>query len=80
ATECFISNKIASKLKRKAGKMDKSWTIQYGNNSVHTVSMCLFGAILDLPNFSMEVDLYVAPLGSYDIVIGVNWLADHKVK
>ncbi|KAH9312122.1 hypothetical protein KI387_027157, partial [Taxus chinensis] len=35
---------------------------------------------LDLPNFSMEVDLYVTPLGSYDIVIGVNWLADHKEK
>ncbi|KAH9300222.1 hypothetical protein KI387_011805, partial [Taxus chinensis] len=35
---------------------------------------------LDLPNFSMEVDLYVTPLGSYDIIIGVNWLADHKAK
>ncbi|KAH9293368.1 hypothetical protein KI387_041430, partial [Taxus chinensis] len=80
ATECFISSKLTSKLKRKAGKMDKSWTVQYGNNSVHTVSMCLFGAVLDLPNFSMEVDLYVAPLGSYDVVIGVNWLADHKEK
>ena len=80
ATECFISAKLAMKLKRKAARMDKTWTVHYGNNVVHTVEMCLFGAILDLPSFSTEVDLYVTPLGSYDIIIGVNWLAEHKAK
>ncbi|KAH9299781.1 hypothetical protein KI387_031463, partial [Taxus chinensis] len=35
---------------------------------------------LDLPSFSTEFDLYVAPLGSYDVIIGVNWLAEHKAK
>lgn len=60
--------------------MDKTWTVQYGNNVSHTVSMCLFGAILDLPKLSTEVDLYVAPLRYYYVIIGVNWLVEHKAK
>ena len=24
--------------------------------------------------------MYVAPLGSYDIIIGINWLSEHKAK
>ena len=28
----------------------------------------------------MELNLYVAPLGSYNIIIGINWLSEHKAK
>lgn len=25
-----------------------------------------------------QVNLYVAPLGSYDVILGINWLTEHK--
>lgn len=28
----------------------------------------------------MEVNLYVAPLGSYDVILGMNWLWKNRAK
>ena len=60
--------------------MAKPWTVEYANQSRAKVEQCLFEARVDFPNFSTELNLYVAPLGSYDIIIGINWLSEHKAK
>ena len=60
--------------------MEKPWMVEYANWSRAKVEQCLFEAQVDFPNFSTELNLYVAPLGSYDIIIGINWLSEHKAK
>ena len=60
--------------------MEKPWTVDYANQSRAKVEQCLFKARVDFPNFSTELNLDVAPLGSYDIIIGINWLSEHKAK
>ena len=52
--------------------MEKPWIVEYANQSRAKVEQGLFKAQVDFPNFSMELKLYVAPLGSYDIIIGIN--------
>ncbi|KAH9311348.1 hypothetical protein KI387_026383, partial [Taxus chinensis] len=66
---CFVSSKVADKLKIRVGYMEHTWTVQYGNNVVHRVNQCLFEAPLELPEFMTRLNLYVAPLGSYDVFI-----------
>ena len=60
--------------------MGKPWTVEYANLSRAKVKQCLFEAQVDFSNFSTELNLYVTPLGSYDIIIGINWLSEHKAK
>lgn len=52
--------------------------VQYGNRAEKRVDSCLFWSDLELPSFQTQVNLYVAPLGSYDVILGINWLTEHK--
>ena len=36
------------------------------------------GCMLDLGAFTTTVDLHILPLGSYDIVLGMDWLGTHQ--
>ena len=60
--------------------MEKPWIVEYANQSRAKVEQCLFEAQIDFPNFSTKLNLYVAPFGSYNIIIDINWLSEHKAK
>lgn len=57
-----------------------SWAIEYANQSRAWVEQCLFEAKVELHGFTIEVDLYVEPLGTYDIILCMNWLGKHKAR
>ena len=80
ASECFISPRLLSRFMKRSNFMAKPWTIKYANQSRAKVEQCLFEAQVDFPNFSTELNLYVAPLGSYNIIIGINWVSKHRAK
>lgn len=80
ATENFISPRLAKKLSRMVGYMATSWDVEYANQTREKVEQCLFDARIELPCFSIEVNLYVAHLGSYDVLLGMNWLWRHRAK
>ena len=42
------------------------------------VDSLVSGCELDLGAFTTMVDLCILPLGSYDIVLGMDWLATHQ--
>ena len=42
------------------------------------VDSLVSGCELDIGAFTTTVDLRVLPLGSYDIVLGMDWLATHQ--
>lgn len=66
------SPRIVHKMSRKFGYMKKSWVVECANQTRAKVSQCLFEARVELPSFSIEVNLYVAPLGSYDVILAMN--------
>ena len=72
ASECFISLKLLSRFPKRSSFMAKPQTVEYANQSKAKVEQCLFEAQVDFPNFSTELNLYIVPLGSYDIIIGIN--------
>ncbi|XP_057846087.1 uncharacterized protein LOC131055620 [Cryptomeria japonica] len=79
AIECFIDPKVVSRLSIRPGYMSNAWMVQYGNRAEKRVDSCLFCSDLELPSFQTQVNLYVAPLGLYDVILGINWLNEHKV-
>lgn len=80
AIENFISPRVAKQLSRKVGYMEMSWDVGYANQTRAKVDQCIFEARIELPSFSTKVNLYVVPLGSYDIILGMYWLWKHRDK
>ncbi|XP_059068640.1 uncharacterized protein LOC131859116 [Cryptomeria japonica] len=54
--------------------------VEYANQSRAQVEQCLFGARVEFSNFTSEVDLFVAPLGTYDVILGMKWLGQHRAR
>ena len=52
--------------------------VEYGNQTEWRVEKCLSYSELELPTFHTQVNLYVGPLGSYDVILGINWFTEHK--
>lgn len=70
--ENFIAPDVLSKFPRRVGYMAKPWSVEYTNKTKAWVEQSLFEAKVDLLIFSTNVNLYVAPLGSYDVVLGLT--------
>ena len=78
ATESFVGPSVVAKIPIKAGYMEKPWIVEYGKRTKRRVEQCLSCSELELPTFHTHVNLYVAPLGSYNVIVGINWLTEHK--
>ena len=61
-------------------KHGKYWLVQLTTGTKRKVSELVEKCPLVMNGLITCVDLNVLPLGSYDILIGMDWLEDHKVK
>lgn len=60
--------------------MAKPWNVEYANQAKAEIEQCMFEAPVNLPNFLTKVNLYIALLGSYGVVLGMKWLWRHRAK
>ena len=51
------------------------WPNYFPQNSRNNILTC----VLDMSGFKTVVKLNVLPVGSYDILIGMDWLEQHRV-
>ena len=61
-------------------KHSKSWLVQLATGTKRKVSEVVERCPLVMDGLVTYVDLNVLPLGSYDILIRMDWLEAHKVK
>jgi hypothetical protein len=78
ATESFVSGAALKRIKVKAVEQDEFSFIEMDSGAKPKVGGKVTGCALDLGEFVMRVNLYVTILGSYDVVIGVDWLETHE--
>jgi hypothetical protein len=78
ATESFISGAALKRIKVKAVEQDEFSFIEMASGAKQKVGGKVTGYALNLGEFVMRVNLYVTILGSYDIVIGMDWLETHE--
>ena len=57
----------------------KSWSIQLATRARRKVTDFVVGCEIKIMNHDSKIDLNVFPLGSYDMIIGMDWLANYKV-
>jgi len=79
ASLSYISPSIVEKNKLALQKFDKPWLVQLATGTKRKVMHYVENCKVLLKNLETRVKLNVLPLGSYDILIGMDWLEEHKV-
>ncbi|KAI3807474.1 hypothetical protein L1987_23403 [Smallanthus sonchifolius] len=76
----FVSNDFKSLLGIKASKLDQSYTIELANGKLIETGEAIRGCTLCLENHTFSIDLLPVELGSFDIVIGMDWLTKNRAE
>jgi hypothetical protein len=79
AIESFISGAALKRIKVKAVEQDEFSFVEMASGAKQKVRGKVTGCILNLGKFVTRANLYVTILGSYDVMIGMDWLESHEV-
>ena len=78
ASLSYISPNIVEKCKLKTEKFQQSWLVQLATRTKRKVTHTLPQTAIKLNDFQKEVNLNILALGSYDLLIGMDWLEKNK--
>jgi hypothetical protein len=75
----YISPNLVEIFHLKRSKHDKSWLVQLATRTKRKINELVKGCPLDMNGVNTFVNLNIIPLGSYDVLIGMDWLDAHHV-
>lgn len=78
ASLSYISPNIVEKCNLKTKKFQHSWLVQLATGTKRKVTHKLPRTEIQINEFRTEVNLNILPLGSYDLLIGMDWLEKKK--
>ena len=70
----YVSPNLLEKCNLSVDKFAKSWLVQLGNGAKRKVISFVKDCTVVMNQFETSVKLNVLPLGSYDMLIGMEWL------
>jgi hypothetical protein len=76
----YVSPQIVEKSKLQQVKHVKSWPVQLATGTKRKVVEFIPACQFVMSGFPTQVNLNILPLGSYDLLIGMDGLAAHKTK
>ncbi|GJR86117.1 putative reverse transcriptase domain-containing protein [Tanacetum coccineum] len=80
ADKSFISISLASKLNNPSIAIDTFYDIKMADGNLVSTNTVFKGCTLTLLDQPFKIDLMPIKLGSFDVVIGVDWLAKYNAK
>nr|GEV13936.1 reverse transcriptase domain-containing protein [Tanacetum cinerariifolium] len=80
ADKCFVSISLASMLNIPPITLDTTYDIEMANGNLVGTNTSIQGCTLTLLNQPFEIDLMPIKLGSFDVVIGIDWLSKYHAK
>nr|GFC89861.1 putative reverse transcriptase domain-containing protein [Tanacetum cinerariifolium] len=75
ADKSFISTKFSTLINIKPVEIYTSYEVELADGKIVSTNNVLNGCTLNLLNHSFPIDLMVIELGSFDVVIGMDWLS-----
>ena len=79
AYQSYVAPKIVYLCKLGKAKHVKPWIVQLATGTKWKVSEIVKECEVNMNGFLTKVNLNILPLGSYDILIGMDWLEQHYV-
>ncbi len=80
ATNSFISPFVVERCGLVAVRQDVSWEVELASGARVSVSFMVRSCQMQIGDMSTWTDLCITPLGSYDVVLGMDWLYAHSTK
>ena len=80
STHNYITPRLVEMCTLKKSKHRRSWLVQLATGTKKKVSKLVRKCPFVMDGLVTCADLNVLPLGSYDVLIGMDWLEAHKVK
>ncbi|GJW54174.1 putative reverse transcriptase domain-containing protein [Tanacetum coccineum] len=77
ADRSFVSSTFSALLDVISSKLDVSYAIELANERVTETNTVLRGCTLGLLGHPFNIDLMPVELGSFDVIIGMDWLENH---
>ncbi|GJS59333.1 putative reverse transcriptase domain-containing protein [Tanacetum coccineum] len=75
----FVDTRFSSMLDIDPVKIGASYEVELADGRVVSTNTVLKGCTLNLVNHVFEIDLMPIELGTFDIIIGMDWLVKHDV-
>ncbi|GJS99739.1 putative reverse transcriptase domain-containing protein [Tanacetum coccineum] len=76
----FVSMSLTTKLHIPPITIDTFYNIEMANGNLVSTNIVIQGATLTLLNQPLETDLMPIKLGSFDVVIGMDWLSKYHAR
>ncbi|GKA56182.1 putative reverse transcriptase domain-containing protein, partial [Tanacetum coccineum] len=80
ADKSFVSISLASKLNIPPITIDTFYNIEMADENLVSTNTVIQGATLTLLNQPFKIDLMPIKLGSFDVVIGMDWLSKYHAR
>ncbi|GKB29647.1 reverse transcriptase domain-containing protein [Tanacetum coccineum] len=80
ADKSFVSISLASMLNIPPITLDTTYDIEMANRNLVSKNTIIQGCTLILLNQPFEIDLMLIELGSFDVVIGMDWLSKYHAR
>ncbi|GKA23398.1 putative reverse transcriptase domain-containing protein [Tanacetum coccineum] len=73
----FVNTRFISLLDIKPIKIEDSYKVELADRRIVSTNIVLKGCTLSLVNHVFEIDLMPIELGTFDVIIGMDWLVKH---
>jgi predicted aspartyl protease len=77
ASHSYIDPKMVESLHFPRSKHEKSWLVQLATGVKRKVNEMVKSCLMDMNGLNIGAYLNILPLGSYDCLIGMDWLDQH---
>nr|GEU85318.1 hypothetical protein [Tanacetum cinerariifolium] len=75
----FVDTRFSAMLNIYPIKIGASYEVELADGRVASTNTVLKGCTLNLVNYIFEIDLMKIELGTFDVIIGMDWLVKHDV-
>jgi predicted aspartyl protease len=79
ASHSYVNPNIFEKFHLQRSKHKKYWLVQLATGAKRKINELVKDCLIDMNGFNTKVDVKIIPLGSYDFLIGMDWLEKHHV-
>nr|GEV14274.1 putative reverse transcriptase domain-containing protein [Tanacetum cinerariifolium] len=77
ADRSFISTAFSALLNIAPTALDNHYDVELADEKIIGVNTILRGCTLEFLNHPFNIDLMLVPLGSFDVIIGMDWLREY---
>ncbi|KAI3676159.1 hypothetical protein L1987_85759 [Smallanthus sonchifolius] len=80
ADKSFVSLNFETLLAKTRSQLEKTFTVEIANGDSLTIDSVIYDCSLELNDHAFPINLVPMPLGSFDIIIGMDWLSNHHAE